>query len=273
MERASRSRAVRELRTLLRAGATSGLSDAELLARFVSGSGKPAESAFEALVSRHGPMVLDVCDKVLGNAHDVQDALQSTFLILAVKAGSIRRQASIASWLHGVALRVALHARSEAARRRAGERRLAASANSEVAWTPPEDREHVDILHQEIERLPRNYREPVVACYLEGLTLEMAARQIALSDRHPGRAADASTRTAQVAIEPPWHHRPGGSPDRWPVRRVDHCGVAGHPGPYHGQDRHPVRIERDDHARRHRVNQGRAHEDGPDQAGTQPRWS
>ena len=178
MDRASHGTAVRELGTLFRAGGLCGLWDAELLERFVSGSGEPAESAFEALVSRHGPMVLDVCDKVLGNAHDVQDAFQSTFLILAVKAGSIRRQASIASWLHGVALRVALHARSEAARRRAGERRLAASANSEVAWTPPEDREHVDILHQEIERLPRNYREPVVACYLEGLTLEMAARQL-----------------------------------------------------------------------------------------------
>ena len=91
-------------------------------------SGESAESAFEALVLRHGPMVFDVCYKVLGNPHDVQDALQSTFLILAVKAGSIRRQESIASWLYGVALRVASHARSEAARRRAGERRIAAVA-------------------------------------------------------------------------------------------------------------------------------------------------
>ena len=123
-------------------------------------------------------MVFDVCYKVLGNPHDVQDALQSTFLILAVKAGSIRRHESIASWLHGVALRVASHGRSQAARRRAGERRIAVMSSLEVDWTPPENRESVDILHQEIERLPRIYREPVVVCYLEGLTLEMAARHL-----------------------------------------------------------------------------------------------
>ena len=178
MERASRGAAVRPLRTLLGAGATSGLSDAQLLERFVSSSGESAEAAFEALVLRHGPMVYDVCHKVLGNTDDVQDALQSTFLILAVKAGSIRRHESIASWLYGVALRIASHARSQAAKRRLGERRIAAMASLEDDWAPPQDRESIDILHQEIERLPRNYREPVVICYLEGLSLEMAARQL-----------------------------------------------------------------------------------------------
>ena len=178
MDRASHGAAARQLRTLFSTGGPCGLSDAQLLERFVASSGEPAESAFEALLARHGPMVFDVCHHVLGNPHDVQDALQSTFLILAVKAGSIRRQESIASWLHGVALRVALHARSEAARRRVGERRIAAMAKLEVDWTPPEDHESVAILHQEIERLPRNYREPVVVCYLEGLTLEMAARRL-----------------------------------------------------------------------------------------------
>ena len=84
------------------AGAKCGLSDAQLLERFVSSSGESAESAFEALVLRHGPMVFEVCYRFLGNSHDVQDALQSTFMILAVKAGSIRRQESIASWLYGV---------------------------------------------------------------------------------------------------------------------------------------------------------------------------
>ena len=178
MDRASPGAADRQVRALFSTGASGGLSDAQLLERFVSGGGELAESAFAALFSRHGPMVFDVCRHVLGNSHDVQDALQSTFLILAVKAGSIRRQESIASWLHGVALRVAMHARSQAARRRIGERHIAAMANLEVDWVPPEDHERVAILHQEIERLPRNYRDPVVVCYLQGLTLEKAARDL-----------------------------------------------------------------------------------------------
>ena len=74
---------------------------------------------------RHGPMVFDVCNKVLDNPHDAQDAFQATFLVLATRARSIRRQKSVGSWLHGVAFRVARRARSDAARRKAHERRIA----------------------------------------------------------------------------------------------------------------------------------------------------
>jgi RNA polymerase sigma factor (sigma-70 family) len=178
MDAVRRGAAGQPLRRLLSDGATGALSDAELLERFLSGREEAAEAAFEALVSRHGSMVSDVCYRLLDNAYDVEDACQSVFLILAVKAGSVRRRESIASWLYGVALRVARHARSQSARRRAGERRVAARTSQGGKWTPPEDRERVDILFQEIERLPRNYREPVVSRYLEGLTLEMAARQL-----------------------------------------------------------------------------------------------
>ena len=77
-----------------------------------------SEAAFTALVERHGPMVLGVCRAVLGDRHDAEDACQATFLVLAQRAGLIRRGDSVASWLYGVARRVALRARREAARRR-----------------------------------------------------------------------------------------------------------------------------------------------------------
>ncbi len=115
------SAALQSIDSLFRVGTSSGLSDAELLDRYVSGERERAEASFEALVLRHGPMVFDVCRKVLDNTHDAQDAFQATWLVLAARARSIRRKTSVASWLYGVALRVAAHARAESARRRARE--------------------------------------------------------------------------------------------------------------------------------------------------------
>src|SRR5438309_3742740 len=94
------------------------LSDAQLLECYLT---RHEESAFEALVRRHGPMVLGVCRRILGNAHDAEDAFQATFLVLVRKAGSIRPRARVGNWLHGVAYRTALKARHSAARRQARE--------------------------------------------------------------------------------------------------------------------------------------------------------
>src|SRR5271166_874976 len=91
---------------LFRTGTAVGFSDAQLLERFLQGHDEGAESAFNVLVERHGPMVLAVCGRVLNDPHDAQDAFQATFLILVQKAGAIRKRESVADWLHGVARRV-----------------------------------------------------------------------------------------------------------------------------------------------------------------------
>ena len=91
---------------------------AQLLDWFITSRDESAEAAFEELMIRHGPMVLGICRNVLQDAHDAQDAFQAVFLVLANKARSIRRQDSVASWLFGVAQRVAARARNRAARRR-----------------------------------------------------------------------------------------------------------------------------------------------------------
>ena len=109
----------RNIRALFHAGATGGLTDEQLLARFVDSERDTGELAFAELVARHGPMVLRVCRMILRNAHDAEDAFQATFLVLARQSRSIRERGSVASWLHGVARRIALSARSAAARRRA----------------------------------------------------------------------------------------------------------------------------------------------------------
>ncbi len=100
------------------------LSDKELLQRVHA---QQDHAAFDALLRRHGPMVLDVCRGVLGDESDAEDAFQATFLILARKAGSIRKTASLGSWLHGVAYRTALKARAQSANRKKHESRVPAT--------------------------------------------------------------------------------------------------------------------------------------------------
>ena len=117
---------LREVQTLFSVGTVAALSDDYLLDSFLSGYEDAAEVAFEALVRRHGPMVLRVCRDELRDLHAAEDAFQATFLILARRAGSIRKRGSVASWLFGVARRVSKRAKVERARTesvRAAERR------------------------------------------------------------------------------------------------------------------------------------------------------
>ncbi len=155
-------------------GSLAGMGEAELLRRFAT---RRDPAAFEGLVARHGPMVLGVCRRILGDAHDVDDAFQATFLILVKKAGSLRDPDLLGPWLHGVAHRVAVRSRANAARRRSKEMpgaeevaMVAASGDSSS------DRQEMRaVLDEEIARLPERFRRPVILCYLEGLTHDEAA--------------------------------------------------------------------------------------------------
>jgi RNA polymerase sigma factor (sigma-70 family) len=171
-----------QLQVLFDAGTCAGLSDGELLDRFRTSRDEGGERAFEALVTRHGPMVMAVCRKILDDPTDVHDAFQAAFLVLARRAGSIRKRESVGSWLYGVAVRVAARGRVASIRRRIRDRRTTAAAGT-VATVGVESRsiqgidrdEGAAIVHQEVDRLPEKYREPIVLCYLEGLTHDEAA--------------------------------------------------------------------------------------------------
>ncbi len=112
---------VRQLGSLFEGGSVAGLSDRQLLDRFVTRRDAAGEAAFAALVARHGPMVLGVCRQLLGDRHHAEDAFQAVFLVLARRARSIRDPDLLGNWLYGVALRTARKAKGRLTRRRRNE--------------------------------------------------------------------------------------------------------------------------------------------------------
>jgi RNA polymerase sigma factor (sigma-70 family) len=165
---------IRYVRQLAASHLAAALSDAQLLERFSSGRD---EAAFAALVWRHGPLVLGVCRRVLHDWHAAEDAFQATFVVLARKAGSLRRPEALGPWLYGVASRTALKARAREARRRAGERQAAVAG----AVEHPDDlvwRDLRPVLDEAVGRLPDKYRVPFILHHLHGLTVAEVARRL-----------------------------------------------------------------------------------------------
>jgi RNA polymerase sigma factor (sigma-70 family) len=148
--------------------------DDELVERFAV---HREEAAFAALVRRHGPLVFGVCRRVLTDPHAAEDCFQATFLVLARKAGFLKRPKALGPWLYGVATRTALRARARAARRRMCEHRCAV-----VEAVMPSDgllwRDLRPKLDGAIARLPEKYRTPFILHYLEGLTVAEVAQRL-----------------------------------------------------------------------------------------------
>ena len=177
MATTSMSAFLRRLTRGMVAESLQGQSDQQLVHRLVAGY---EAEVFETIVRRHGPMVYRVCWRVLQQENDTEDAFQATFLILARQIHTLQKRTSLACWLHGIAHRVALKSRSQAATRRRFEP-LAASeklSRDVVSWS-----ELLDVLDSELRVLPEKWRSPLVLCYLEARTQDEAAKQLGWSQR------------------------------------------------------------------------------------------
>jgi RNA polymerase sigma factor (sigma-70 family) len=165
---------IRHLSTMVGTQQIGGLTDAQLVERFVHSRD---EAAFEVLLWRHGPMVFHLCRRLLQHQHDIEDAFQATFLILVRKARTIGKGRSVGSWLYKVAYRVALETRAHAARRTAREKPLvdlpAPNPADDLLW-----RDLGPVLDEEVRRLPEKYRASFVLCCLEGKSREEAALEL-----------------------------------------------------------------------------------------------
>jgi RNA polymerase sigma factor (sigma-70 family) len=162
------------LRRLVPQADGAAMSDSQLLHRFAHNRDA---AAFTLLVERYGRLVYGVCLRLLAHPHDAEDVFQATFLILAQKAATVRRPGSVASWLYGVACRLAHKARARRPRTR---------CFPEVPMSAPEptlspDEELREVLDRELARLPERYRSALVLCYLEGQSHHEAASRLGCS--------------------------------------------------------------------------------------------
>lgn len=166
------------LATLTRAPAArpgddgSGVDDAALLARFTRTGD---QEAFSALVRRHGSAVLGVCRRILRDDHAADDAFQAVFMVLAARAGEVARPEVLGAWLYGVALRVALKARSR--REPTAGEPVESAVNPDPAAGLAAAELRV-ILDEELGQLPAADRDLLVLIYLDGMTHDEAARAV-----------------------------------------------------------------------------------------------
>ena len=168
--------ALQHVKLLFEVGAIGSLSDRQLLEQFQSRARDAAEAAFAILVERHGPMVIRTCRSVLQDEHAVEDAFQATFLVLVRRARSLWVRDSLGPWLFQVAVRVSASARASEIRRRRLEQRKASQTEISVLDRNCDDLS--PLIHQELARLPEQFRAAVVLCCLEGLSQQHAARQL-----------------------------------------------------------------------------------------------
>jgi RNA polymerase sigma factor (sigma-70 family) len=165
---------VQQLRSTALGRDDAGLTDGQLLVRFID---HRDQAAVSALVRRHGSMVWGVCQRILGGHHDAEDAFQATFLVLLRKAHSIRQKDAVGNWLYGVALQTARKARAMLAKRRTRESQGMDVPEPQIA--DPSPRYDVQaVLDEELSRLPDRYRAAIVLCDLEGKRYKEAARQL-----------------------------------------------------------------------------------------------
>jgi RNA polymerase sigma factor (sigma-70 family) len=174
MPKATLGDMLRTLRSMCAADKAQDLTDRQLLQQFLA---EKEAAAFTILMHRHGPMVLGIGQRVLGDAHSAEDVFQATFLLLVRRAASIPCTGSLGNWLYAVAQRIALKARAQTAARRRRERRATQMPRAE----PLDEltcQELRSVLDEEIGRLPEKYRSPIVLCNFEGKSYDQAALEL-----------------------------------------------------------------------------------------------
>ena len=152
--------------------------DGELLQRYLDSRD---DVALAELVRRHAPVVRGVCQRILGDSPDADDAFQATFLVLIRCGERIRKPQSLAAWLFGVAHRIARRQRIQRAQPMQSLREEQAMVASDPL-TELANRHDVALFDAELARLPEKYRAPIVLHHLEGKSQREVAAELQLTE-------------------------------------------------------------------------------------------
>jgi len=150
-------------------------TDNELLMQFVR---YRDEEAFGQLAERHAALLMSVCRRVTQNEQDAEDAFQATLLILARRADRLMGATSLGGWLHRVAFRAAIRARTKSSCENQPRLVVEPAIDEEDALRDIHVREIQRVLHEELSKIASRYRNAIVLCDLEGKTRLEAAEQL-----------------------------------------------------------------------------------------------
>ncbi len=150
-------------------------SDNELLGKFIRNQD---EQSLLEIVRRHSPMVMGVCQSLLWHNEDAEDAFQATFLVLANKANRLLKHSSVAGWLHQVAVRNCRNLKRQKNRKREVELSQEPAVNTNEPWKSISDLHDRELVQQELSKLPKQYREVIILCHIEGQSRAQAAETL-----------------------------------------------------------------------------------------------
>ncbi len=151
-------------------------TDSDLIAAYARSSD---QRAFAELVLRHQRMVYRVCQRMLGQHQEAEDATQAVFLVMLHKANGLTRKGELTGWLYGVARNVALEALRKRARRQ--EEAMLDETETVAAEDSPDHEAALQSLDRELAGLSGVLRQAVVLRYLQGYDQAEAARQAGCS--------------------------------------------------------------------------------------------
>ncbi len=147
--------------------------------------------AFASLVQTHEERLLRLCERLLGDPEEARDAAQEVFLKAYRKAGEVRPQGQVYTWLYRIAVN---HCLNKLRRRRLvrflrwedpEDRDAPAFDPPDAAASPAaalEARRRWQATRRVIEKLPENQRMVLVLVRFEGLSYKQTAEVLGITE-------------------------------------------------------------------------------------------
>jgi RNA polymerase sigma factor (sigma-70 family) len=158
-------------------------NDAELVHASLAGN----RDAFGRIVARYQALICSLAYSATGSLSRSEELAQDTFVAAWKQLSALREPAKLRAWLCGIARHVISNAQRRAGREPAHLAEPFDPAHEAVTPepSPPEQavsQEEAALLWRALEKIPENYREPLVLFYREQKSVENVARELELSE-------------------------------------------------------------------------------------------